>query len=875
MIPLCLRLAGFLSYRDPVELDFTAIELACISGPNGAGKSTLLDAITWALFGQARRRDDSLINLQSKAAEVALTFQYEGAVYRIQRTLLRGKTPILEFQVQQSQVPAVRESAIASNQVETRSWRDGTAVWFPLTERTLRDTQSRIETILRLDYDTFVNASFFLQGKADQFAKQTPARRKEVLSNILGLEAWEAHRARAAQGRRILEDEVSSIDGRRSEISAELAEEDQRRQRLEMLEAELARLGLARRSQESAVESMRRAAAALAQQEKMVEALTTALERSRSQLNSLTLRLAEREQARDSFAGLRAKADDIAASYASWQRAQAELQLWETSASTFHDHEQHRQPLLEAIAVERARLEEERRSLKAEEQELDDQAAAIRNLEGELGGLRASLADAERRLSEREGLQAQLSAARVAQTSAKAENEVLRDEMESLRGRIDALESASGATCPLCGQSLSPAHRKATLKSLQAEGKKRGDRFRSNKAALEGLESTIATLELNAAEISSAEAERLACAAAVAQLSERLDALHAVARTWESSGLRRLIQVQESLASDKFALDARKQLAKVDKSLARLGYDAAAHDAARRAELDLRPADEARRQLESALAALAPLEDEIGNLRGERPRLEREVASQEADVQSARENLEASLRAAPDLDQAERALLALQEQENALNRELGAARQKVAVLNDLRIRDAEFESTRASLALQIGRHKILERAFGKDGVPALLIEQALPQIESRANELLDRLSDGRMSVRFVTQSGYKDRKREDLRETLEIQISDGAGIRDYELYSGGEAFRIDFAVRLALSEVLAARKGARLQTLVIDEGFGSQDDQGRQRLIEAINLVKKDFALVLVITHLDELKDAFPARIEVEKTQAGSTARIL
>jgi exonuclease SbcC len=48
--------------------------------------------------------------------------------------------------------------------------------------------------------------------------------------------------------------------------------------------------------------------------------------------------------------------------------------------------------------------------------------------------------------------------------------------------------------------------------------------------------------------------------------------------------------------------------------------------------------------------------------------------------------------------------------------------------------------------------------------------------------------------------------------------------------------------------VLAQRAGARLQTLVIDEGFGSQDAEGRQRLIEAINLVSRDFAKILVIT---------------------------
>jgi exonuclease SbcC len=63
MIPLKLTLEGFLSYRDETVVDFSEIEVACISGPNGAGKSTLFDAITWALFGKARRNDDdALIN---------------------------------------------------------------------------------------------------------------------------------------------------------------------------------------------------------------------------------------------------------------------------------------------------------------------------------------------------------------------------------------------------------------------------------------------------------------------------------------------------------------------------------------------------------------------------------------------------------------------------------------------------------------------------------------------------------------------------------------------------------------------------------------------------------------------------------------------
>ncbi len=207
----------------------------------------------------------------------------------------------------------------------------------------------------------------------------------------------------------------------------------------------------------------------------------------------------------------------------------------------------------------------------------------------------------------------------------------------------------------------------------------------------------------------------------------------------------------------------------------------------------------------------------------------------------------------------------------AVSLEVGGAQQKVLVLDDQKVRRVSLQAERGELTRQVALHQKLERAFGKDGVPALLIEQALPQIETKSNEILDRLSQGNMSVRFVTQAAYKDKKREDLKETLDIQIRDGAGTRDYEMFSGGESFRVDFALRIALSRLLARRAGAPLPTLIIDEGFGTQDSTGREKLVEAINSIQDDFEKILVITHVEELRDAFPTRIDVVKTVEGST----
>jgi exonuclease SbcC len=168
----------------------------------------------------------------------------------------------------------------------------------------------------------------------------------------------------------------------------------------------------------------------------------------------------------------------------------------------------------------------------------------------------------------------------------------------------------------------------------------------------------------------------------------------------------------------------------------------------------------------------------------------------------------------------------------------------------------------------------LRTAFGKNGIPSLIIEQTLPEIEDRANVLLHQLTDGRMHVRLET---LKDKKTGGTRETLEIKISDEQGVsRPYETFSGGEAFRVNFALRIALAQLLAERSGVRIRTLVIDEGFGTQDAQGVQSMVEAIQTIQDDFDKIMVITHLDQLKEAFPVRIEVHKDPAeGSSFEVL
>ena len=165
----------------------------------------------------------------------------------------------------------------------------------------------------------------------------------------------------------------------------------------------------------------------------------------------------------------------------------------------------------------------------------------------------------------------------------------------------------------------------------------------------------------------------------------------------------------------------------------------------------------------------------------------------------------------------------------------------------------------------------LTAAFGKNGVQALMIERAVPLIEENANDLLSKLTNNKMTLELELQEGRVDRLTGLPSEELVINISDDTGTRSYESFSGGETFRIDFAIRIALSKLLATRSGAPLPILFIDEGFGSQDSEGQERLTEAIQSIQNQFDKIIVITHIDQMKENFEERIEVVKEATGST----
>ena len=855
MIPRQLKISGFLSYKEPVEIDFTRIHVACISGSNGAGKSALLDAMTWALFGQARKNDETIINNSRNidAAEVTFEFEYESNIYRIIRCLRRGKTSTVDLLI----------------------WNQETGNWHPMTEKSVRQTNKRIEELLHLDFETFINASFFLQGKADQFTSQSAGDRKKILSNILELDIWEKYQTAAAEKRRNQTVRLSFLENRLDEIEKELSEEPRRREVLNSLDEELKKSEEQLVIKQQAWQNAKSAETLLESHQAAYQSLLQNYEKSVRQIDAQKSRLSKRTLESLSIQELLKEEPEIESGYRQLQKIREELSEWNKKALENYRIDGERKEITGKIGQLRAGLESEQATLRQEILRLEKNFELIPELSQKQKELQTQLESIEAFLSEKESVNESLRNITEIIVEKRAENQQLDAQMRDLKKRITELQAAQvGTPCPFCGRELDEEHTLTYLQSMQLDGKKLGDRYRINSEELKKLNEEKDALNRKLSEIQNAEKKHLELSRLLAPISAEIKKIQEN-EPYRQKLSDRLNEIQKLLETESFCTEERQRLSVLDEQAKALGYDPAAHEQCREKESELALNENRWQEVQQAKAALQPIQREIIDLTNQIAADEKELKQIEGSVEQQKAALDEFSANLPDLQKAKKEFDTVQAETNRIRLEKGAAEQLVSVLESLKKQKQEVIREREEVNLQISQLKYLEKAFSKNGIPAILIDQALPEIEEHANLILGKLTDERMSVRFSTQKEYKDKNREDKIETLAIFISDETGSREYELFSGGEAFRINFAIRLALSHILTKRAGARLQMLVIDEGFGSQDEEGRQRLIEAIIAVQDDYKKILVITHLDELKDAFPSRIEVEKTPDGSRVNVI
>jgi exonuclease SbcC len=342
----------------------------------------------------------------------------------------------------------------------------------------------------------------------------------------------------------------------------------------------------------------------------------------------------------------------------------------------------------------------------------------------------------------------------------------------------------------------------------------------------------------------------------------------AVATDPTTEDAQRLAELEAKLV----AQPEEKRLREIARARKEVGYNSAEHAKARQAAGKVRDLQESLRRVERAEAQLTEVRTQLDGLTTEAKQTAERRAALETELGPARD-WEALLAQAEQAMKTVRAAIAnlqtklqtLGQQRGALQERLRLAEQAVAEVEQLAVQVRDGER-------RLNVLKVLAQAFGKSGIPALLIEQTVPDLEAVANEVLSVLSDGRMSLALRSQ---RETKAKTIQETLDIVIADERGERAYENFSGGEAMRVDLALRIALSVLLASRAGARCEMLVLDETCAPLDAQGRALFVDCLGRISDRFATVLVVTHVDELKELFPYRFEVSKNGHGSMVNLI
>ncbi|HVE91251.1 MAG TPA: SMC family ATPase [Actinomycetota bacterium] len=839
---MSLRLGGFLSYDEPQLLDFTGFDTACLAGANGQGKSTLLDAITWALFGCARgcesgQHQDRLIREGADKATVELVFELSGAVYKVVRTRTRSGRSELQLCV------------------------GAPGAWTNLASDSLSATQASLCSLLRMDYRTFTASAFLLQGRADDFlTRMKPDERKDVFVRLLDLSVYERLEEAARAAARDAELRRKAIAVRIEELRS--VDDDLRAVREATRAAEESRTLAADKETQAAAELEARSAelSRLEQMQAAAEAMAHAAREAETRLavDRTTLDALSKESA--ALDALLARREEVEAGV-------AEAESLRTTDEQLTKAALKRSELQTQLAQLEGEIASQAGQIRTRTAEWTSQADSLAKQISVLESRRPLLEETRRAAAAAAGLSESITAMDVQLSDLREEHARLEEQLRQMDAGTDALTERldilgrGGGECPVCAGPLDQAHRRKLTAQLKSESKelnsrrqsavsrrevvvKEGTRLREEQGR---LKRTLSDLEKLVGGSSALEAE-------IARISE-LSAQESSLRQAAASELK-LLEGRE------FAREAHEQLRAVRSGLEGLVYDESTHRQVRTRLEQVSGYAEMRGRIHEAQERRVRVEEERAGLSVRLAEAEKSLAKQVQDLEKVRKAAQDEKDTRTRVEQAKVLLTEARQAAAAAGAECARLAERAEGLQRAQEELGAARRAEVELAVENRRYSRLTQAFGRGGIPDLIIENALPELQQDASEILGELTNQEMSLQFQMQ---REKKSGGARDTFDVLVYSEGGVRDFQMFSGGEAFRIAFAIRLALSKLLVRRAGARLETLVVDEGFGSQDPQGRERLIEAIGVARRDFRKILVISHLDEMKDAFPVQIRVTK----------
>lgn len=916
MRPLNLKMSAFGPYAGEVQLNMSALGtsgLYLITGDTGAGKTTIFDAITFALYGQPSGDVREVDGLRSKYAApqtptfVELIFSDGGKVYKIRRNPAYLR-------------PAKKGEGLTEQKAEAElTLPDGTVV----TRRA--DVDKRVCEILGINGDQFRQIAMIAQGDFMRLLNAGTEERQKIFRDIFktgyfkalqdelrtaanaafadcksvrdrladcinrtecpqdseyyntclefkeqtppaeqALEVIDAIICADERAKTSLEEDKKRLDGELSALQAALTADDLRqRQRADLIAAQKMQEEQQRLVTEA--EERRDKLASQADEYEKTAREVVRLESLLPKYRALSAATAEREGAQAAIEKCRGDIDNYCASL--------------NALSSRLNRTRERLSLIDDAPVRLARAQANSQSIEGDIKKLSD----LSNRLASVSGLQKELSSSQREFGRLDALTLQK----------RSEYEGAYDLFLKNQAGVLAGQLKEGAPCPVCGSvnHPSPAHipermvSQSALDGLKAEYERMSAQREKSSAACGEVKATL----------QSAMAELESCALAFSlpadmqKLPEALSSRLEVAQTELKEAAADIKQaeadceekkrVQSAISADERAekegnnalgeckvrlSSLSAQLQAAQSKIAELSADLPFPDGAALEE-HIRQLKAAKSRYDAAVKSAGEehlaLTAKLSELNGRIKRLSDELSQgKDIDAEQFRQRYAQAKRASDGAEASLREVISrlkfnvrTRADISAASGQLAAAEQKYSVLRTL--------SNTANGSVQ-GKEKVMLETY----VQTFYFDRII----AKANLRLSKMSGGQYEL-------MRAKSAENLRSQsgLELEVYDryNCTVRSVKSLSGGESFKASLSLALGLSDVIqAAAGGIRLDTMFVDEGFGSLDEQSLEQAIDALSSLAEGDRLVGIISHVSELKERIDKQIVVTKNKTGGSS---
>ena len=919
MRPLKLTISGFGPYADTQELDFSRLGtggLYLITGDTGAGKTTIFDAITYALFGEASgdSRDASMLRSKYAAPDtptyVELTFDYGGKSYQVKRSpeYTRAKT---------RGTGNTKQAATAE-----LIYPDGNVV------TKLKEVNTAIRDIIGLTRAQFSQIAMISQGDFRKLLQAGTEERQKIFRDIFRTKFYDLLQSK-------LKENVLAVGREKDEISRSIGQymhsvtckedsvyspdvEKARAGQLPMaefqkvLEAILEEDTGAEKKLDSDLDAVEKELDAVKEQLTKAEAYQkekTELFGKQEQERALSTQLQEAKGAKDAAKDTEPQQRELTNRLAQWELLLPkydDLNTLEAKLTTAKKDLADAMRKRETAQALQAQLNVEIQSLKEEHSQLSSAEAQKERLSNQLSNanerkekftkllseIKSFNAEQEKLNELQQAFQAALAtSSRLLQIYNDKNTAFLREQAGMMASNLE-----EGNPCPVCGSIHHPV-----LAALSQDAPSEADVKHAKKKYEDADKETQLASQKASKQNGTVETAREALLKTVSDLLPGTSLEEASAAAEKNANA-----LQEEIDG------LKKELAEMEKSIQRKQeLDTQIPGKEKKYQEAANDYTDADTEIKVLSGSIDTLETRIAELRSELPFPDRAAAKaqQEADreqldklkqaqaeanekycacdkeltvVQSAITQLNQRLADQPEWDTE-----ALNEQKEALTlrkTELRNAQGNVSyrITANTGARDhiAAQASTLADLEQQYAWMKALSDTANGDvsGKQKIKLETYIQgayfdQILMRANIRLQKMSGGQYDLkRRDTVDGYKSQSG------LELDIVDhiNASERSVNTLSGGESFLASLALALGLSDEVQMSTGIRLDTLFVDEGFGSLDPEALNKAYNTLASLTEGNRLVGIISHVAELKERIDRQIVVsKKPSGGSTAEII